>query len=61
VGLSTGNGGVLSYSALFSDVGKLNIVLLMLMGRVGVFAFTVVIVGKAMQTRIKYAQTKVVI
>lgn len=61
VGLSTGNGGVLSYSALFSDVGKLNIILLMLMGRVGVFAFTVVIVGKAIQTRIKYAQTKVVI
>ncbi|MDD2400420.1 MAG: TrkH family potassium uptake protein, partial [Sulfurovum sp.] len=47
VGISTGNGGVLSYSALFSDVGKLNIILLMLMGRIGVFAFTIVIVGKA--------------
>jgi trk system potassium uptake protein TrkH len=61
VGLSTGNGGVLSYSALFSDIGKINIVLLMLMGRIGVFAFTVVIVGKAMQTRIKYAEGKVII
>ncbi len=61
VGVSTGNGGVLSYSALFSDVGKLNIIFLMLMGRIGVFAFTVVIVGKAVQTRIKYAEGKVII
>lgn len=61
VGVSTGNGGVLSYSALFSDVGKFNIILLMLMGRVGVFAFTIVIVGKAVQTRIKYAEGKVII
>jgi trk system potassium uptake protein TrkH len=61
VGVSTGNGGVLSYSALFSDVGKLNIILLMLMGRIGVFAFTIVIVGKAVQTRIKYAEGKVII
>jgi trk system potassium uptake protein TrkH len=61
VGVSTGNGGVLSYSALFSDLGKLNIILLMLMGRIGVFAFTIVIVGKAVQTRIKYAEGKVII
>ncbi len=61
VGVSTGNGGVLSYSALFSDAGKINIIILMLMGRIGVFAFTIVIVGKAMQTRIKYAEGKVVI
>ncbi len=61
VGVSTGNGGVLSYSALFSDMGKLNIIFLMLMGRVGVFAFTIVIVGKAVQTRIKYAEGKVII
>lgn len=61
VGVSTGNGGVLSYSALFSDVGKANIILLMLMGRIGVFAFTIVLVGKAMQSRIKYAEGKVII
>jgi trk system potassium uptake protein TrkH len=61
VGISTGNGGVLSYSALFSDVGKANIILLMLMGRIGVFAFTIVLVGKAMQSRIKYAEGKVII
>jgi trk system potassium uptake protein len=61
VGLSTGNGGVLSYSALFSDWGKANIILLMFMGRIGVFAFTLVIVGKAVQSRIKYAEAKVVL
>lgn len=61
VGVSTGNGGVLSYSALFSDWGKLNIIILMLMGRVGVFAFTIVLVGKAAESRIKYAEGKVVI
>lgn len=61
VGLSTGNGGTLSYSALFSDWGKANIIILMFMGRIGVFAFTVVIVGKAVQSRIKYAEAKVVL
>jgi len=61
VGVSTGNGGVLSYSALFSDWGKLNIIILMLMGRVGVFAFTIVIIGKAVESRIKYAEGKVII
>ncbi|MBU0631502.1 TrkH family potassium uptake protein [bacterium] len=61
VGLSTGDGGVLSYSAVFSEWGKMNIILLMFMGRIGVFAFTVVIVGKAVQSRIKYAEAKVVL
>lgn len=61
VGVSTGNGGVLSYSALFSDWGKINIIILMLMGRVGVFAFTIVIVGKAVQSRIKYGEGKVIV
>ncbi|MDD2951138.1 MAG: potassium transporter TrkG, partial [Sulfuricurvum sp.] len=61
VGVSTGNGGVLSYCALFSDWGKFNIIILMLMGRVGVFAFTIVIVGKAAESRIKYAEGKVII
>ncbi len=61
VGLSTGNGGDLSYSALFSDWGKMNIIILMFMGRIGVFAFTIVIVGKAVQSRIKYAEGKVIL
>ncbi len=61
VGLSVGNGGVLSFSALFDDWGKLNIILLMFMGRVGVFAFTVAIIGKAQKSRIRYSEAKVVI
>lgn len=61
VGLSTGNGGSLSYSALFSDFGKFNIIILMFMGRIGVFAFTLIIVGKAVHSRIKYAEGKVVL
>ncbi len=61
VGVSTGNGGVLSYSALFSDFGKMNIIILMFMGRIGVFAFTFIIVGKAVQSRIKYPEGKVVL
>lgn len=61
VGVSTGDGGVLSYSALFDSAGKLNIIILMLMGRISVFAFTIIIVGKAMQSRIKYAEGKVII
>ncbi len=61
VGLSTGNGGVLSFSALFGVWGKINIILLMFMGRVGVFAFTVIIIGKAVQSRVKYPEAKVVL
>jgi Trk-type K+ transport system membrane component len=52
---------VLSYSALFSDIGKINIMLLMLMGRIGVFAFTVAIIGKVTQSRIKYAEGRIII
>lgn len=61
VGLSTGNGGNLSFSALFDDWGKMNIIILMFMGRVGVFAFTVAIIGKIDKSRIKYPEAKVVI
>ena len=61
VGLSTGNGGVLSFSALFSNWGKINIIILMFMGRIGVFAFTVIIIGKAVQSRVKYPEAKVIL
>lgn len=61
VGLSTGNGGVLSYSADFNDFGKLNIIILMFIGRVGVFAFTAILVGTKVKSRIKYADAKVIL
>jgi trk system potassium uptake protein TrkH len=41
VGVSVGDGGILSLSALFSDFGKGVIILGMVAGRLGVFAFGV--------------------
>jgi trk system potassium uptake protein TrkH len=41
VGLSTGDGGVLSFSALFSGFGKAVIILTMFLGRIGPLAFGV--------------------
>lgn len=61
VGVSTGDGGALSFSALFSDFGKVNIMLLMFLGRIGVFAFTVVIIRKAADSRIKYVEGKIIL
>ncbi|PCM56935.1 potassium transporter, partial [Campylobacter sp. BCW_8712] len=39
VGISVGNGGTLSLCALFSDPSKVIIIIMMLSGRIGVFAF----------------------
>ncbi len=61
VGVSIGDGQLLSYSARFGDLGKLNIIMLMFLGRIGVFAFTVAIVHKATQSRIKYTEGKVIL
>lgn len=61
VGLSTGDGTVLSASALFTDSSKIVIILLMFMGRVGVLAFTVVLVGKSVQKRIKHPEGSILI
>ncbi|MBU1643504.1 TrkH family potassium uptake protein [bacterium] len=61
VGVSIGDGGTLSFSALFSNFGKVNIMLLMFLGRVGVFAFTVIIIRKAAVSRIKYVEGKIIV
>lgn len=61
VGLSTGDGGVLSASALFSDLSKVVIILLMFVGRVGVLAFTLVLVGKSVRRKIKYPEGKILL
>jgi trk system potassium uptake protein TrkH len=61
VGVSTGNGGVLSLSANFNDFGKINIIILMLAGRIGILAFTIVLVGKIVSQRYKYAEGRVMI
>lgn len=61
VGVSTGDGGVLSLSAKFDAFGKINIILLMLMGRIGVVAFTLILVGKIAETRFKYTEGRILI
>lgn len=61
VGLSTGDGGVLSASALFGNLSKVVIILLMFMGRVGVLAFTLVLVGKSTQRKVKYPEGKILL
>lgn len=61
VGLSVGNGGVLSLSATFSDFGKSVIIFIMFAGRVGFLAFTLAFVGKIVATRYRYAEGRVII
>ncbi len=61
VGLSTGDGGLLSASALFSSASKIVIILLMFVGRVGVLAFTLVALGKSSHRKIKYPEGKILL
>jgi trk/ktr system potassium uptake protein len=60
-GLSTGNGGVLSLSALFSDFGKFIIVLTMFLGRLGPLTVGLFAVKSHEQLRYRYAEARVVI
>lgn len=53
VGVSVGNGDIVSLSEKFSNVGKSLIIVLMIMGRVGIFAFGFLIIGKE---KIKHSQ-----
>ncbi|ALV25299.1 potassium transporter KtrAB, KtrB subunit [Campylobacter iguaniorum] len=61
VGVSVGDGGSLSLSAKFSEFGKLYIILLMFMGRVGVLVFSMAILKKSKSINIKYPQEGVVL
>ncbi len=61
VGVSTGNGGVLSLSANFNDFGKLVIVFIMLAGRIGFLAFTLAFIGKIEEKRYKYAEGRIIL
>jgi trk system potassium uptake protein TrkH len=61
VGLSTGNGGVLSLSALFSDFGKSIIIATMFLGRVGPLAIGLFVVKTHEDLRYRYAQARVVL
>ncbi len=61
VGVSTGNGGVLSLSANFNDFGKLLVTLMMIVGRIGVLAFTLAFIGKIEERRYQYAEGRIII
>ena len=61
VGLSTGNGGVLSLSALFSDFGKLIIIGTMFIGRFGPLLLGLFAVRTHEELRYRYAEARVVI
>jgi trk system potassium uptake protein TrkH len=61
VGLSTGNGGVLSFSALFSEFGKYIIIVTMVIGRLGPLALGLFAVRTHKELRYRYAEARVVI
>jgi len=61
VGLSVGNGGVLSLSANFNEFGKFVIILIMFAGRVGFLVFTLAFIGKIEEKRYKYAEGRIML
>ena len=61
VGVSVGNGDILSLSEKFDTFGKGVIILLMIAGRVGVFAFGVILVGKSRKINFKYPKGRILI
>ena len=61
VGVSTGNGDILSLSQQFDTFGKIVIIILMIAGRLGVFAFGLILVGKAKTKHFKYPVGRIII
>ncbi|MGH7274097.1 MAG: TrkH family potassium uptake protein [Nitrospiria bacterium] len=61
VGLSTGDGGVRSLSALFNDFGKLVMILAMFMGRLGPLTIGIGAMGTPRHERYRYPEEKVII
>ncbi len=59
VGLSVGNGGDLSLSANFDTFGKLLIIFLMFIGRVGIMTFFYSLLASTKKEKIKYPKGKV--
>lgn len=61
VGLSVGDGGILSLSQKFDDFGKTLIIISMIAGRLGVFAFGLLLIGKAKIKHFKYPIGRIII
>ncbi|WP_333805331.1 TrkH family potassium uptake protein [Sulfurospirillum sp.] len=61
VGVSVGNGDVLSLSEKFSTFGKTLIIALMLIGRMGIFAFGFLIMGREKIKHIQYPEGRILL
>lgn len=61
VGISTGDGGILSLSAKFNEAGKMLIIVAMILGKIGVMVFTLALFGKSKVSRIQYPTEKVIL
>jgi len=61
VGVSVGNGDILSFSERFDAFGKSVIIILMLAGRVGIFAFGVILIGQSKKKHLKYPKGRILI
>ena len=61
VGLSMGDGGILSLSANFDAMGKLIIIILMLSGKIGILAFAFALFVKKKPTGVTYPEAKILI
>ena len=61
VGLSMGDGGILSLSANFDTMGKSIIILLMISGKVGILAFALSLFRKQKESHIQHIETKILI
>lgn len=61
VGLSMGDGDSLSLCADFNTIGLIVIMILMISGKIGILAFTLIFMGGAKAKHIQYVQEKVLI
>lgn len=61
VGVSVGNGDILSYSEHFNAFGKSIIIGLMLIGRMGIFAVGFLLVGKEKTKHIQYPEGRILL
>jgi trk system potassium uptake protein TrkH len=61
VGLSTGDGGVRSLTALFTDFGKLVMIFAMFIGRLGPLTIGIGGLGTTRRERYRYPEEKVII
>ena len=61
VGVSVGNGDILSFSDQFNTFGKSIVIFLMLIGRMGIFAFGFLLVGKEKTKHLQYPEGRILL